>query len=75
MLSLFLSFTIAFLVVAICMGVLALCFYCCRKLCPNGINPKSVNFDDDVVFSNIRQVELAVDERANLLGVCLYIHI
>ena len=53
-----------------CIG-LALCFYCCRALCPAGPGSffKDLNFDDDVQFTNIRQVELAVDERVTLLGV------
>jgi len=30
---------------------------------------KDLNFDDDVQFTNIRKVELELEERVNLLGV------
>lgn len=53
------------------MGILACCFYCCRTICPNG--PKSIfkdlDMDDDVVWSNVHDVKLEVDQRTGLLGV------
>lgn len=64
------------ILIAVCisMGILGLCFCCCRKFCPNGFRSmfKSLNWDDDVQFTNIRKVELDLDERVNLLSVREY---
>ena len=53
------------------MGILACCFFCCRKLCPNGPGNicKDLDIDDDVAWSNIRDIEIEVEQRSGLLGV------
>ena len=51
-------------------GVLCCCcFYTCQKLCPNGCRSGDMDMDDDVNWSNVRTVELAVDKKANDLSV------